>query len=54
MWLFPVFRKPLRSGSGKPLNPYSVKWPVRVFRNQMFSGRDVRKFLLGPLSELVR
>src|ERR1035437_9055092 len=39
MWLFPVFRKPLRADSRKPLNLYGGKWAVQVFRNQLFLRR---------------
>ena len=32
---YPVFRKPLRAGSRKPLNLYGGEWAVLAFRNQM-------------------
>jgi hypothetical protein len=35
MWLLPVFRKPFRAGSRKPLNLYGGKWAVQLFRNQV-------------------
>jgi hypothetical protein len=36
MWLLPLFRKPLRAASRKPLNLQEGKWAVWMFRNQVF------------------
>ena len=36
LWRLPMFRKPHRADSRKPLNLYGEKWTVQLFQNQIF------------------